>query len=135
MTDAVEKFKTLLQKMSYYNAAESDYIRETAPRLQCQADLKQAALDVYAQGLNPKTIVQEGNHLVTDFDWMPDERVIISYPEKARVLATKSGYVYQVGELERITHSIVWSTTKTFKTMPEAVQYFALFYDKKESVK
>jgi hypothetical protein len=65
----VAKFKELLGDMSYYNAAEGNWGNETAARTACQADLKATARALKNVGIDPGSIIDEGNYLVAWHDW------------------------------------------------------------------
>jgi len=51
--ELIEKFKSKLSSMSYYNAAEGDWSRETEARNKCSKELKDIAKNLKYQGLNP----------------------------------------------------------------------------------
>lgn len=63
--EIVETFKSLLGKLSYYNAGEGPtWKRETEERRACQSQLKATAQKIKELGLDPLEILRTGNFLV-----------------------------------------------------------------------
>ena len=71
-TQAIERFKFLLGRMSYHNAAERDWRNEISEQLACKELLQQAAKDLEALGIDPQSIVDQGSYLV-DSEWKTKE--------------------------------------------------------------
>ena len=63
--DAIQDFKKLLKKLSYYNAAESsDYGKEANARAECRKKLRMAGLRLLQHDVNPDEIIAQGSYLV-----------------------------------------------------------------------
>lgn len=71
MEQLVENFKSLLSRMSYYNAAEGDWSREANARVKCRMDLQKAAKELQEAGGDLQAVVDAGGYLVDKFDWSP----------------------------------------------------------------
>ena len=65
--ELIEKFKSLLGSMSYYNAAESTWREEREKREACQKSLKDLAKNLRYQGIDPKPIA--AGYLVSESDY------------------------------------------------------------------
>ncbi len=66
--ELIEKFKRKLSEMSYYNAAESDWGKETELREACRVELRNLAKNLMYQGINPAQYA--AGYLVSATDYM-----------------------------------------------------------------
>lgn len=62
----IEYFKLLLSQKSFYNAAESDWRRETQKRNICAEEVKVMARELRELGVDPLEILKSSNYLVEE---------------------------------------------------------------------
>ena len=71
MEKKIIEFKDLLSGMSYFNAAEKDWFKETKDRNKCRKRLQTVAKELVSNGMKKEDlnqIVEKGNYMVCKLD-------------------------------------------------------------------
>lgn len=71
--EKINEFKKLLGKASYFNAAEGSWTAEGKARNENREKLHKIALELHGDGIDLDYIVRNGQYLVSDTDYKPQE--------------------------------------------------------------